>query len=136
MVGWAYLQLILLSAISTIAGFAFDQSKTTLPINLALVGFVITMIVMGVARLPFGTLTSALLFIVFGPLFLLTAIDPSREIATQLTQNWIISLEVPILFAYAAVFIWASTKGTTFFIRNQRGQGLLSGGTHRRGLAL
>ena len=127
MVGWAYLQLILLSTASTVAGIVFDQQKTAVPFNLALMGFVIMMIVMGVARLPFGALTSALLFIILGPLFLLTAIDTSREIATQLSQNWIISLEVPVLLAYAAVFIRASTKGTIFFIHNQRGQGLRFG---------
>jgi transcriptional regulator with XRE-family HTH domain len=131
MVGWAYLHLMLISAIALIAGFALDQSKTAAPINLAMTGFVITMIVMGVARLPFGTMTSAGSFMIFGPLFLL-AIDPSQGLATAFAQNWIICLEVPIFLAYAVFFFWAATQGTICFVRNQLGQGLRFGSMRRR----
>jgi hypothetical protein len=130
--GWAYLHLMLISVIALVAGFSFDQSKTATPINVAMMGYVISMIVMGVARLPFVTLITALSLAIFGPLLLLKAFDPSQQMAAQFTQNWIICLEVPIFLAYAAFFFWAATKGTIFFTHNQRGQGLRFGYKHRR----
>jgi DNA-binding XRE family transcriptional regulator len=131
-VGSAYLQLMLISAIALVAGLTFNQAKTATPINLAMMGYVVTMIVMGVARLPFGTMTTALSFMVFGPLFLLKAFDLSQGMATPFTQNWIICLEVPIFLGYAVFFFWAATKGTINFVHNQLGQGHRFGSKHRR----